>query len=67
MKRLLVLILTPVMLLAASSFAQPQVKKWELGIVLDFSSIKSSNSTDYFEAFILAARAGYYAWKGVEV
>lgn len=67
MKKLLVLIVIGLMTLALTASAQPEGKKWELGIGFDYSSVKSSGSTEAFDILTIPLRLGYYLWKGLEV
>lgn len=67
MKKLTVLTVISLLALALTVYAQPDGKKWELGIGLDYSSVKSSDSTEAFDILTIPLRLGYYLWKGLEV
>ncbi len=67
MKKLFILTVAALTVLALTSSAQPQGKKWELGIAFDFSSTSTSESSESFEILTIPVRVGYYFWKGFEV
>lgn len=67
MKRSLVILLIGVLFFASAAFSQPSQKKWELGIAFDYSSAKSSGSSEYFDMVTIPLRIGYYFWKGFQI
>lgn len=67
MKKLLVLTFIGLIALALTAWAQPEGKKWELGIGFDYSSVKGSESSEAFDILTIPLRLGYYLWKGLEV
>jgi opacity protein-like surface antigen len=50
-----------------NALAQPEVKKWELGVGFDFSSVKGSNSSESYDILTIPLRVGRYVWKGLEI
>ncbi|HAR35846.1 MAG TPA: hypothetical protein DCR87_02855 [Acidobacteria bacterium] len=67
MKKLISLMVLGIFFLASVALAQPEGKKWELGLGFDYSSIKSSGSSEAFDILTIPLRIGRYVWKGLEV
>ncbi|MCX8159593.1 MAG: porin family protein [Candidatus Saccharicenans sp.] len=67
MKRLLTMTVIGLLALALTASAQPEGKRWELGLGFDYSSVKGPESTEAFDVLTIPLRLGYYAWKGLEV
>ncbi|NPV84231.1 MAG: porin family protein [Candidatus Aminicenantes bacterium] len=67
MKKPFILVVIGLVALVLTASARTEGKKWELGVGFDYSSVKSSGSTEAFDILTIPLRLGYYLWKGLEV